>query len=324
MKNIKPLLATLLSVATIAHATTTTKPQIITIGIIEPIKHQAMDEIVSGFTQVTDQYNKQQSTNKIVIKVENAQADANLERAIIQKMALANYDIIAPIGVDATYMTLSQIKDKPVISIASDINEKDRTKMDPCHVAVVHDEISNQQMLNFSQAAYPNVKKILLVYSNSNKVFPEVANFKQIAKSKNIEVNAVMVNSLAEMDMTLKQSIKDNQMIFILKDHLIVSAIANIAKIANSKKIPLVTSDQGSVVGGGGFALGVPEKNIGIDSAKLALDIIKGTPTCSIPIVDMTDLRVFINKKALIISGQNPQTVIDTATKLKYKIEIVG
>ena len=139
----------------------------------------------------------------------------------------------------------------------------------------------------------------------------------------NIIINKKMVTSLSELNSTLKQSIKDNQMIFILKDHLVVSAIANIAQVANDKQIPLFTSDQGSVVDGGGFALGVQEQDIGKYSANLAVQIIDGKSACSIPIINMTDLDVFINQKALIKSGQNPQSIIDAAKKSNYKVRIV-
>lgn len=300
------------------------QPKIITIGIIEPIKHQAMDEIVAGFSSVTDKYNQEQNGNKIVIRVENAQADMNLEHAIIQKMKLAKYDVIAPIGVDATYMTLSQIKNTPVVSIASDLNDKQRNKLKPCNVAVVHDEISNTKLIDFANIAYPKVSKILLIYSNSNKVFPQVANFEQVAHAKGISVNKKMVTSLPELNNTLRQSVKDNQMIFILKDHLIVSAIADIAQVAARQKIPLVTSDEGSVINGGGVALGVPEREIGKQSANLALQIIGGKMACSLPIDDMTNLYVFINKQSLVKSGQNPQQIIEAANKSHYVVKIVG
>ena len=313
-------------VTTLVYGVTNTKssePKTIRIGIIEPIKHQAMDEIVAGFNGVIDQYNKQQNKNRVTIQVENAQADMNLEHAIIQKMNVAKYDIIAPIGVDATYMTISQTKNIPIVSIASDLGDKERNKLNPCNVAVVHDEISNTQLLNFAHDAYPEVTKILVIYSNSNKVFPEVTNLEQVASSMNIIINKKMVTSLSELNSTLKQSIKDNQMIFILKDHLVVSAIANIAQVANDKQIPLFTSDQGSVVDGGGFALGVQEQDIGKYSANLAVQIIDGKSACSIPIINMTDLDVFINQKALIKSGQNPQSIIDAAKKSNYKVRIV-
>src|SRR5579872_635427 len=85
----------------------------VTIGIIEPLEHKAMDEIVDGFsTTLKEQYHQ-----PVIIKVENAQNDANLQRAIIQKLHDAKYTMIVPIGVGATQMTLSMVHNQDVISL---------------------------------------------------------------------------------------------------------------------------------------------------------------------------------------------------------------
>ena len=80
----------------------------ITIGIIEPIDHVAINEIVNGFSEHLKAGNA--TPFKIKIKIENAQNDMNLQLVqLSKKMKNANYDVIVPNWYNfATQMTVNQ------------------------------------------------------------------------------------------------------------------------------------------------------------------------------------------------------------------------
>jgi len=292
----------------------------VTIGIIEPLQHKAMDEIVAGFTETLHQ----QYSQPVIIRVENAQNDANLKRAIIEKMHDAQYTLIVPIGVDATQMTLAMVHDQPVVSLASDTSDKDRQKLNPCNVAVVQDEISSKQLLAVVHAAYPQLTRLTLIHSSANKVFPEVQATMAAGKEYGIIINTKMVSSLPELQSATQAIPADTQGIFILKDHLIVSGIATLAKVAADHHIPLITSDEGSVQEGAGFAIGVREREIGVEGAKLAAAVLTGKPICQLPIATMKNLSVFINKNALLRESQNVDKIVAAAKQFNYKTEMVS
>jgi putative ABC transport system substrate-binding protein len=291
----------------------------VTIGIIEPLQHKAMDEIVAGYTDtLTKEYGK-----SFVIKIENAQNDANLERAIVQKMASANYTIIAPIGVAATQMTLSMVHNTPVVSLASDLSDAERQKLKPCNVAVVHDEISEVQSMAFIHAMYPKLTQLTLIHSSADKVLPQMQATIAAGKKYGITVHHLMVNTLAEMYTVANAIPANSQGIFILKDNMIVSGIGTLAKVAKDKHIPLITSDQGSVQGGAAIALGVHEREIGVQGAMLTAQILKGKSACSLPIVSMSNLTVFINPTAMAAEQQNTQAIATAAKQAGYNVEMV-
>lgn len=287
----------------------------VTIGIVEPLEHKAMDEIVAGFSETLHKlYSK-----PVVIKIENAQNDANLERAIIQKMRDSHYTMIIPIGVGATQMTLSMVRDKPVVSLASDVSNQDRKKLVNNQVAVVHDEISPKQLLTFIHAVYPKLTQLTLVHSATDKVFPEVDATIAAGKALGITIDHRMVSSLPELSSVMQSLPATTQAIFILKDNLIVSGIGTLAKEAEKRHIPLITSDQGSVQEGAAFSLGVHEKEIGIEGAKLAVAILNGKNASTLPIVDMLNLTVFINPAAHDID-----LIRQAAATLHYQIEMAS
>jgi putative tryptophan/tyrosine transport system substrate-binding protein len=292
----------------------------ITIGIIEPVEHTAMTAIVEGFAENLHKiYHK-----PVIIKIENAQNDPNLQRAIIQKMDAANYDILVPIGVAATQMTLAMVHDKPVIGLAANLSNADRQHLRHCNVAIVHDEISVQQLLSFIHAVYPQLTTLSLVHSAADKVLPEVQTAIAAGKQFGITVKPVMVTTLPELYTAAQSLPSQTEGIFILKDVMIVSGISTLAKVATDRHIPLITSDQGSVQDGAGFALGVHEREIGASGAQLAAGILSGTAACALPIVDMEKLTVFTNAHALVQSGQDIQEVTAAAQQAGFSNEMIG
>lgn len=287
------------------------------IGIIVPIEHKAMHEIVSGFTETL-----RASTNSpLKFKVANAQGDMNIERAVIQQMKDEGYDLIVPIGTDATQMSGAMIKKQPIVSLAASFTQKEREQRKSCNIAVVHDEISSLQLLQFIHQAYPQLNRIALIHSASDKVFPDVDAAIGAGKQYGIAIKPMMVTTLNELYSTAKNIPSDTQGILVLKDSLIVSGISTLEITAEKRAIPLITSDQGSVQDGAGFALGVHEREIGIEGAKLAASVLSGKSPCSLPMTDMTTLTVFVNKASLAKQKQSLDGIQSAAKKLNYTIE---
>lgn len=291
-----------------------------TVGIIEPLEHTAMQEIASGFSETLSQ----QYHQPVTIKVENAQGDPNLTRAIIQHMRDAHYDVILPIGVDTTQMTLSMVHEQSIVSLASDITDTTRKQLQPCNVVSVHDEISSAKLLAFIHLVYPQLTELTLIHSAGNKVLPEVQDTVAIGKKYGITIKPIMVSTLPELYSTVQALPSSTQGLFVLKDSAIVSGISTLVQVATKQQIPLITSDQGSVENGAGLALGVHEREIGVQGAKLALQILQGKFACELPNVDMNNLTVFINPKTLQQMGQTTEAIQQAASQLHYSIEVIG
>lgn len=291
------------------------KQKTITIGIIEPLEHVAMNDIVDGFrSSLQKQYDQ-----PVVIKVENAQNDLNLQRAIIQKMKDANYDVIVPIGTGASQMAVSMAPKQTIVSLASNLSDHDRAQLKNCHVAVVHDEISSKQILSFVKKAYPDMKNIVLIHSAAEKVLPEVEEAIKAGHSVGITVHHRMVTTLGELYTVAQSLSNDYDGIFILKDSLIASGASSLSLVAQKKHIPFIASDEGSVEAGADIALGVREKQIGIEGGLLAASILKGKKACHLPIVEMTSLSVFVNPLHATVQP-HLASIQHVATSMHYAI----
>ncbi|MFA6409423.1 MAG: ABC transporter substrate binding protein [Gammaproteobacteria bacterium] len=259
------------------------------VGIILPIEHQALNEITQGFTATLTSLSKE----KLDFKVMNAEGDINIQRAIIMQMRDAHYDLIVPLSTSASQMTASLVKEEPIVALAASIPESVRIPKETCNIAVVDDELDNNVILQLIHKTYPNITKVALIHSASDKILPEVDVVKADSPKYGISVRNFMVQNLADLYSVGSAIPDDTDAIFILKDNLVASGIATLIQIAHKKHILLITSDDATLKQGADLAIGVGEKEIGIEGAKLAAQILNGKSPCSLPIIKLTKPHIF-------------------------------
>lgn len=324
MKRFLSLFLTLITILplsfTLAVPTKNTTP--IKIGVILPIQHQAMTEIVNGFTQTLK---KQNPDRPIVLLIRNASGDINLQRSIIEELKTKQVNLFVPVSTNTTLMTLAMIQKTPIVSIASNYTETQRQHRKPCNITAVNDSIPPQPQLLFIKRLMPNLKQITIVHSASDKVIQEVNQFSALAKKMNISVQNLMVQQLSDLYTLASKISNKSQMIFIFKDNLVASGIRTLVQAANYRKIPLITSDDGTVENGAAFALGVPEYRLGALGAQLATQVLQGRKnTCDIPIHTIDRLSVFINTSALVQQkGPSVQDIQQLAKRFRYNTIII-
>lgn len=316
MKKLCPLsvIMTLLSMAGAGYADILPKK----VAILVPVDVPAMQEITEGFEQELQKH----YAGPITFKVAHTQGDINVQHATLQSLQDQQYDLIVPIGSNATAMAMSVVNTIPIVSLASDVNEAQRQQGGHCHVAVVHDEIASSQQLAFIQQAFPALKKITLIHSASDQMYPEVKQASKAAVSLGLTLKPMLANSLMDLQTVANNLPKNNQAIFVLKDMPIVSGMAQLAHIAQQQHQLLISSDDGSVKNGAGFAVGVQEHQIGVSGGDLAAAILNGAPACSLPIAQVKDLTVFINAKAMQSMGFSTAPVQATASRLHYRVQM--
>jgi len=286
--------ACLLSLTPVLAAEQSTVPEK-RIGIVIPMEHEALRAIVAGFEEtVSANY-----PGKVRFDVENAEHDLNVQRAIIQKFINQKVDMVVPVATAPAQMAITLVKKQPIVGLAAMIPDAMREKPGVAdRYTGVRDEISGQKQLDFMRAVLPGLKEITMIYSLDDKVIPEAKAIIAMAQKNGIQVQSLMIQNLSEL-YTVSQHIDDkSQAIFILKDNLIASGVNTLVRQAQTLKIPLITSDEGTVERGAAAALGVEEKQIGVEGGKLAVKILNGVPVKDLPIQEMSHLLIFVNKKS--------------------------
>ncbi len=86
----------------------------------------------------------------------------------------------------------------------------------------------------------------------------------------NISLHTVMRQNLNDMPTAVKNAPENTQSFVILKDHLVVSGINILKQEAFKRRIPIIASYEGSVISGATIAVGVQEKQIGVEAGLMA------------------------------------------------------
>jgi putative ABC transport system substrate-binding protein len=292
------------------------KAQDKTIGMIIPIEHEAMGEIIRGFK---DTLEKDMSLNSNII-IRNASGDTNLQRAIIQELKTRQADLFVPVSTNSTLMTLTMVYHTPIVSIASNYTQKQRARRKPCNIAAVNDSIPPSAQIKFIQKIIPELKHITVVHSASDKIVQEVNTFLNIAKKNNLSVQNLMIQTLSDLySMTHKISPK-SQLIFIFKDNLVASGIRTLVQQANYFKIPLITSDDGTVKQGAALGLGIREYELGVLGGQMAIQLLHDQDPCHIPISMVKHLSVFLNTTAALKQGLTKRVIQNAASQVNYTL----
>jgi len=289
----------------------------ITIGIVVPMEHKALTEIVAGFKDKVSSLLKQ----PVVFDVQNAQGDLNIQRAIIQRFQSKQIDMIVPIGTTSTQMAAHLVKNKPILGLAvrfSDIMTPG--SKDHPNLTGIEDEIGPIKPLDLMLGIYPNLKRIALIHSTSEKIFPEVEEAIKYAKTKGIIIQNLSVPTLKELYSALHAIHPQTETLFILKDHMVVSGIKTLVKEAEKRHIPVVSSDEGSVAEGAAFGLGVREQSIGEQGGVMAVKILEGKPINTLPPEQVQHLSVFYNEHSYKAQGVDIVRLKQAASELHYPL----
>lgn len=289
----------------------------IQIGILVPIDHKALEDIVAGFKKVVHE----EFSTSVHFNVQNAQGDIKLQRNILELFAGQQVDMIVPIGTSATRMALSIIKKQPILSLAAMITEEERKQHYSHRMTGVLDEISSAKKLDFIRSILPGLHTFTLIYHGANeKNYQEIEALKSYSKKMNIQLQMLVVQNLPELKLVGAAISANSQAILILKDHMLASGIQLLIPIARDRHIPLITSDEGTVKEGATVALGVREQKLGELGGRIAVSILKGSAIEELPLQSVEELVVFYNSQACKQQHIDISILQEYANKHQYQL----
>ena len=304
-------------------STTRRKEQdVIRIGIVLPIEHAALNKISAGFQETI----RNHPIGKMVhFKIANGQGDIQLETSQISQFFSQEFDYIVPVSTGTTSRVLAGLANHPdrsVIALAAQMHNFSHGNLD---FTGVEDEIPMESMFKYLALLVPKLKSFAVVYSSSEKIFEEVSELEKIAKGHNTRLQKLMVHNLREVPELLPAIKPENQLIFILKDNLIAHGVSLLIPIANKLSIPLVTSDEGTVNEGADIGIGVSERTIGVEGAKIFLKCVES----DLRLKDIKPVRleaptIYLNVKTKKKLPSLIDVVHDLRTRLNFPLQEVG
>ncbi len=240
---------------------------------------------------------------KIVYR--NAHGDIPTVNQILDEIESGDYDVLIAISTPVTQAAINKLKSTPII-FATVANPFiiGAGKSDTDHlpnVTGVYGWVEADSLLKLAKTFVPNLKKAGLIYDpgQSNSVFNYEMMLKAVAKEGKVKLQAMTVNSSAEVQQAAQTvAEKDIQAFLLTPDNIVYSAFDAIAKISLYKKIPSFLSDVDRLKDGAFATYGYDYAASGIQAAHIMKRIFNGEKPKDIP----------FEKYTYVIKGINLQT----------------
>ena len=266
------------------------------------VEHPALDAIRDG---VKDELKAEgfDAGKNLKWEYQSAQGNTGTAAQIARKFVGDNPDAIVAIATPSAQAVVAATKTIPVVysavtdPVAAQL-VKD-WKASGTNVTGISDLLELSKQIELIKRVVPNAKRIGMVYNpgEANSTVVVQAMKELLSKSGMKLVEAAAPRSV-DVGSAAKSLIGKVDVIYTNTDNNVVSAYEALVKVGNDAKIPLIASDTDSVKRGAIAALGVNYYDLGRQTGKVVVRILKGEKPGNIPSATSTKLELFVNTTA--------------------------
>jgi len=273
-----------------------------TVEVLSIVEHPALDAIRGGVRDELKAAGYDAGKN-LKWEYQSAQGNTGTAAQIARKFVGDNPSAIVAVATPSAQAVVAATNAVPVVysGVTDPVAAQLVKTWSPSgtNVTGVSDKLPLDKRVALIKRVVPNAKTVGMVYN------PGEANSVVVVKA--------LKERLAQQGMTLKEAaaprtvdigpaakslIGKVDVIYTNTDNNVVSAYEALVKVANDAKIPLVASDTDSVKRGAMAALGIDYSNLGHQTSKVVVRILKGEKPGAIASETSTKLQLFVNPAA--------------------------
>lgn len=310
MKN-KTLIGTLIALALLVVAvlfvhqnqdlSTSSEDEVVKIGILQFVTHDALDEIERGIEDGLADAGYEGSN--VELTVLNAEADQSKIQTMSKKLVDDGNDVVIGIATPAAQGLASASSDIPVVmgAISDPVGAKlvKNLEKPEGNVTGVSNHVPHAQTVELIQTVTPNAKTIGVLYASSeDNSVSQVKEFTQYAEEAGLTVVEYAVPSTNEITTTMSVMTSKVDAIFVPQDNTIASAFPTVVTAANAAKVPVYSSVDTMVKQGSIASVSQSQYDLGIETAKIAVKILAGKKVSEVPVNVVDTGTPTVNLKA--------------------------
>ena len=278
------------------------KDKKIKIGVIQLVEHPALDKNYQGFVDGLKAAGYVDGQN-ISIDYQNAQGEQANCVTIAQKLVNDQSDLIFAIATPAAQAVANMTSDIPIlVSSVTDpktaqlveSNEKPGT-----NVSGTSDLTPCAAQISLLKRLLPSAKKVAILFCSSEENSRFQANLAEAACQKEgLDFVEATVSNTNEVQQVVQSLVGKVDAIYAPTDNMIASSMATVALVTTPNKIPVICGEEGMVQGGGLATYGINYYELGLQTAKMAIEILKdGKKPADMPIQYLEKCDFSYNKE---------------------------
>jgi putative tryptophan/tyrosine transport system substrate-binding protein len=291
------------------------------IAVTQIVEHPSLNAIRDGLKEELAASGFE-ADKSLAWQWESAQGSPSTATQIAKKFAGESPDVIVAISTPSAQSAIAAAPKLPVIfsGVTDPLSAKLVTNLQQPGglVTGVSDLAPIDKHLELIQQISPQTKRIGVLYNagESNSV-SQVNLLKTAATAKNITIVEATVTNSSEVATAAKSLVGKVDSLYIPTDNTIVSALEGVLQVGIANKIPVYAGDIDSVDRGAIATLGFNYKDVGKQTGKMVVRILKGEKPGTIAVETPSQLNLVINTKAAKQMGLTiPDRILKTAQKV--------
>ena len=323
MKTLKKLLCGALSLTMVlslaACGGDAASGEVPVIGICQYGQHGSLDNCREGFLQGLEEAGLVEGTD-YTIDYQNASSDDNMAIQIAQAFSAEDAALMVGIATPAATACYAAAVDKDIPVVFTALTDPVGAKLDSGNITGTSDVLPVQGQLELIRAIQPEAKTIGIVYTTSepNSVY-SIGIYEDLAADYGFTIEAIGVTAQSEVTQAVDTLISQGvDCISNLTDNNVVGVLGSILEKTNEVGIPVYGSEIEQVELGCVAGAGLDYVQLGIQTGKMAAQILTGEATCAdLPYETIENYGLYVNSSALTEMGLTlPDDVAQTAEEV--------
>lgn len=283
------------------------------IGINQLVQHGALDAATEGFQQAFAD-----AGLEVDFDVQNANGEQSTAVTIAQTFASQNLDLVLAVATPAAQASASAITDIPVLFTAvTDAEEAqlvDSNDAPGGNVTGVSDMAPIADQFDLLLEIVPDAKKVGIVYASGEvNSQVQVDEAQVVADELGLEIVTKTVAAIGEISQAT-EALGDVDAIYVPTDNMVVEGIAALVGVAETKQIPVIAAEAGTVEGGAVATIGIDYFKLGYQTGEMAIRILEGADTAATPVEFANEFTYLVNTGAAERMGATvPDSILEQA-----------
>jgi ABC-type uncharacterized transport system, periplasmic component len=272
------------------------------VSVTSIVEHPALDAVRDGVKQALADAGYTEEKG-LKWQYQTAQGNTAIAAQIARKFVGDRPDVIVAIATPSAQAVVSATKDIPVVySAVTDpvvAQLVPSMKASGTNVTGVSDSLSLERQIELIKKVVPNAKRVGMVYNpgEANSVVVVKAMRELLPKQGMTLVEATAPRTV-DVGAAARSLVGKVDVIYTNTDNNVVSAYEALVKVGTDAKVPLVASDTDSVVRGAIAAVGINYGDLGQQTGRMVVRILKGEKPGTIASETSDKLELFVNPGA--------------------------
>lgn len=271
-----------------------------TIGITQFVEHPSLDRATEGFKKAL-----KDAGLEVDYDFQNAQGDQNNVKPIADNFVADGVDLIFANATPSAQGAKNATDEIPIVftsvtdAIGAELVEAmDKPGENITGVVDLHPD-AIKETVGFIDKYFNGAFVGLIYNTGEQNSVAQIDAVKEAANGTSLSFVERTVSTSAEVKQAATTLVGEVDVIYVVTDNTVVSALDSVVEVANDQDIPLIVGEPDSLEKGGFATYGIDYYTIGYRTGEMAVDILKGEKKAAdINVEYPPEIQLFINKQA--------------------------